>query len=95
MTTKTAAKSAMRTITITWVETAHEVIGERRADLGERPVLREVKTARACVWLNAGTSDDVSRARQYAAREGAIVHTFSTAERDPLARARALALKVA
>jgi hypothetical protein len=84
---------APKTITITWVESVFEPIpGNYRTDLGERPVMREVKTARSCVWVLEGDLSDLARAQEYAAREGAIVHTFRTSHRDPLGAARAQAL---
>lgn len=83
-----------KTITITWVETTLEAIPGARTDLGERPTLREVNTARSCVWLLEGTDDDEARARAYAESSGALVHTFDPHHPDPLASARALALEL-
>ncbi len=45
-------------IIIAWTDSDIEFVRERRTDLGERPVMRDVIVAKACVWLHNGTADD-------------------------------------
>lgn len=66
-----------------------EVVRERRTDLGERPLMREVKKAEAMVWLNKGDWSDVVKARAFAESEGYRVFLYETSERDPIGRAKA------
>lgn len=77
------------TIVLARVETETEVVRERRTDLGEAPIMREVPRPVACVWLRSGTAADVEKASTFAATEGYIVYTYPTTERDPLGRAKA------
>lgn len=74
-------------IVIAWTVAEVEIVRARRIDLGEHPVTRAVQSPRAAMWLNAGTQDDLRKARDYATREGYAVFTY-VGEREPLARAR-------
>jgi hypothetical protein len=65
-----------------------ELVRERRTDLGERPVMRDIKTAQALMWLNRGTAEDIEKAKRYAPTEGYTVLVYETTERDPLGRAK-------
>jgi hypothetical protein len=86
----------MTTIVLAWTEVGAEVVRQRRVDLGESPIMREVIIPHAAVWLNKGTLLDVAKAQAYAAREtdkAIRVLTYPTTERDPLGRAKADVLK--
>ena len=74
-------------IVIGWTETGIEVVRSRRTDLGERPVTREVTIPKSCMWLNDGTTDDLAKARAYAASEGKRVFTYN-GNADPLNAAK-------
>ena len=63
-----------------------------RVDLGERHKMRRVPRAVACVWLNRGEDSDVDSARMFARKNGYLVFTYPTDEKDPLGRAKAAAL---
>jgi hypothetical protein len=81
-------------IVIAWTEDSAEWDGEPyAADLGERPTMRPVRLAKACMWLNRGTAADVEKARVYAAPQGYSVLTFPASVRDPLGAARAAVLR--
>jgi hypothetical protein len=75
-------------IVICQTEESFEALPGARVDLGERPRLRRVVTAKAAMWLAHGTSDDVAKANAYADREGWKVFVFGQSELDPLGRAR-------
>lgn len=80
-------------IVIAWTEDSAEWDGEPfAADLGERPTMRPVRNAKACMWLNRGTDADVEKARAYAAKDGHHVLTFPPSEHDPLGVAKASVL---
>lgn len=79
------------TIVLAWVLEDFEVVRERRADLGERPITRRVLVPKAAVWLKRGSAADVLRAQTYADKETGYkirVFTYPTNERDPLGRAK-------
>ena len=71
-----------RQIIIAWTEEGVVAVRERRTDLGERPALTLGMVAKAALWLNEGTADDVASAERYAAREGYRVFTFPMSEPD-------------
>ena len=50
------------------------------------------RVAKAAMWLNEGTSEDVENAKNYAKKDGRMVFVFPASETDPLNKARALAL---
>jgi len=81
-----------QTIVVAWlvddVEVDVKATQLRRLDLGERPVLRQVKMAKAAMWRNKGDDADLKKAHEYAAGEGYRVFVYPTTERDPLGRAR-------
>lgn len=81
-------------IVIAWTEDEQVVIKHGRTDVGERHVFKTVPKPMACMWLNNGNERDVEKARAYAAQNGHVVLCY-TAERDPLATARADILKTA
>jgi hypothetical protein len=76
-------------IVIAWTEESVEVVQARRTDLGERPVTRTVKVAKACTWLLDGGADDLARAESFARREGHRVYTTPVGFEDSLVDARA------
>ena len=77
-----------QTIVLARLEEDFRVIEYRRTDLGERPLMERIDKPVACIWLNAGSDDDVSKAQKYAATAGYTVYTYATSERDPLGRAK-------
>lgn len=70
-------------------ETA-EVVRYGRMDLGERHDWAVAVRPVALMWTNEGRSDDVEKARAYAATEGYTVLTFDPPVRDPLGKARTI-----
>lgn len=85
----------MVTIVIAWAEKTAVLVRLRRAELSERPEMREEMVGKAAVWLNRGTPADVQRARAFAATEGYSVFCYATTEKEPLARARRDVLRAA
>jgi hypothetical protein len=79
-------------INIAWTDNDSEFVRERRTDLGERPVIRDVTIVKACVWLNEGTTADVEKARAYADPRGYKVFTYPLDVADALGTARATML---
>ena len=63
------------------------------ADLGQRAGMVAVRRATAMTWLLRGTDADVEKARRFGESEGYTVFTYPTSEPDPIARAKADALK--
>lgn len=51
------------------------------------PEIEAAPEAKTCIWLNAGTPDDVESARTFAAKEGYTVFTYPTDDPDPRGRA--------
>ena len=83
-------------IVIAWTVTEHVYDGRPYArDLGARPGMRQVRVGKACMWLNRGTTDDLKKAKAYAAVENAMVFCYPPSERAPLARARREAVEQA
>lgn len=80
-------------IIIAWTDSDSEFVHERRTDLGERPVIRDVTIVKACVWLNEGTAADVEKAHAYADPRGYKVFTYPFDVADALGTARAAMLK--
>jgi hypothetical protein len=80
-------------IVIAWTDSDSEFVRERRTDLGERPVIREVTIVKALVWLNEGTAADVVKAHAYADPRGSKVFTYPLDTADPLGAARKAMLK--
>lgn len=82
-------------IVIAWVDDEAEVVPDpsRRVDLGERPILRPCKVAKAARWVNAGGPDDMASAERHAAREGYTALAFPPDVKDALAAARAEVLR--
>jgi hypothetical protein len=82
------------TIVVAWTEDMQDLApGQRswRHDLGERAKLVVVKKPYAAMWRNAGTPEDVVKARAYAKKENPTtgrVMVYPTTEKDPLGRAR-------
>ena len=83
---------ALKTIVLAKVEDDWVVDQPGRVDLGERNKLRRVPRAVACVWLNRGEPLDIDSARTFARKNGYLVFTYPTDEKDPLGRAKAAAL---
>lgn len=85
-------------IVLAWVIEDFEVVRQRRTDLGERPELKKIDVAKAAMWLNSGTEDDLEKAKKYAAKQTdyqIVVMTYPTKERDPLGHAKKDVLKLA
>lgn len=91
------SEAPRKTIVIAWVDTVSEPIDWHscRIDLGERPKFKRVLRPHAVTWLLAGTTEDITKAWQYADREVTTgqVYTFPTSETDPLGAARAKILE--
>ncbi len=77
-------------IVVAWLVQDFEVVRHRRADLGERPEMREVSRPAAAVWLLRGTQEDLEKAQKYTTSLDpvATVYQYPTTERDPLGRAK-------
>jgi hypothetical protein len=75
-------------IVIAWTDSDSEFVRERRTDLGERPVIREVTVVKTLVWLNEGTAADVVKAHAYADPRGYKVFTYPLDTADPLGATR-------
>lgn len=75
-------------VVVAWTTDEVEVAQQRRTDLGERPILRDVKVPHAVMWLRRGGPTDIEKAETYARQEGYRVFTYPTSERDPLGRAK-------
>jgi hypothetical protein len=90
MTSTTTTATRTQTIVVAWTEVIDVVAPGTtwRHDLGERPKMTQEVVGRAATWLLSGTKSDVTKAREYAAKNGMHVFCYSTTERDPLARAR-------
>lgn len=86
--------SALRTIVLAKVDMLGSRVTDElvRRDGNWYPVVVPAKRATACVWLNEGTVDDEGKAATYAAKEGYRCFTFPTTEKDPLGRAREMAM---
>ncbi len=84
------------TIVIAWTTTHRVAIDfeTTRIDLGERPTMEDRRRGHAAIWLNVGTTEDLTKAKAHAETldEPAYVYTFTTATENPLSRAKALAL---
>lgn len=65
-----------------------EVVSAAGVDLGRRAKTREIKRAVAMTWASKADAASVERARAWASSEGYTVFIYSTAERDPLERAK-------
>jgi len=89
----TAASPDPCQIIIAWTDSDAEFVRERRTDLGERPVFRDVTVVKAVVWLNEGTATDVVKAHAYADPRGYKVFTYPLDTADPLGAARKAMLK--
>lgn len=79
-------------IIIAWTDSDSEFVRERRTDLGERPVIRDVTIVKACVWLNEGTAADVEKAHAYADPRGYEVFTYPLDVADALGATHAAML---
>lgn len=75
-------------IIVAWTDSDTEFVRERRTDLGERPVFRDVTVVKAVVWLNEGTAADVVKARAYADARGYKVFTYALDVADALGATR-------
>lgn len=62
-------KGETKQIVVAWTTTEIEVVQARRADLGEKPITREVKVGRACMWVREGAQADLEKARAWAAAQ--------------------------
>lgn len=78
----------MKTIVLVWTEEDFRVTKERRTDLGERPEIEVFQAPKACVWLNAGTDEDLEKAKAHADTLGWQVVTFPTTEPNPIGAAK-------
>lgn len=84
----------MKTIVIAWANERMIPIADehRRVDMGELPRLERKLCPSACTWVLQGTSEDVERAKSYAATitdsVGARVYEFPENHPDPLGAAR-------
>lgn len=88
----TASSAAPCQIIIAWTDTDVEFVRERRTDMGERPVMRDVTVVKALVWLNEGTAADVLKAHAYADPRGYTVFTYPLNVADALGTVRATML---
>lgn len=83
-------------IVIAWKTTDAEFVEQVYIGGGEyKNVFKDVEKANACMWLNEGTQSDVTKARQYIAKEQIIrgkVFTYQ-GESNPLAKAKQDILK--
>lgn len=57
-----------------------------------RPVMIPVPESAALVWRLAGDQSDLEKAKAFAETEGYSVFTFPTNERDPIGKAKSLAM---
>jgi hypothetical protein len=80
--------SSQLTIVLARVEQDQVIVRHGRIDLGERHTFAPVDRPVAMIWLNAGDSADVERARAYASQNDYVVFTYPTTEPEPLMRAR-------
>lgn len=79
-------------VTVSWCTTERVLIEGAvwRADLGERPPLREVLVGKACVWLNDATEADFEAAAAWGATQDppATARRWPSGTADVLAKAR-------
>jgi nucleotide-binding universal stress UspA family protein len=75
-------------IVIAWTVDEMEIVRARHTDLGERPVMREIKVPRAALWLKSGTGEDLKKAREYAKANGYRAFAYVADEPDPIAVAK-------
>lgn len=88
---------AKKKIVLAWIVEDFKVVRERRRDLGERPEMEAILVPKAVVWLNAGTDEDVEKAKVYAAKETdyqIAVFAYPTSEREPIERAKVDVMKM-
>jgi hypothetical protein len=80
-------------IVITWVNMdGVELTGKYLDRYYTEPEIKRTAKAHGCMWLNDGDTSDVLKAEAYAKSEdGHRVFTF-TGEKDPLGKAKAIAL---
>lgn len=80
-------KTKKHTIVLAKAEENREVDG--RTWLGaERLKWKDVDAAKALMWRNKGTEEDIETAHRFADAEGYTVFVYPTTERDPLGRAK-------
>lgn len=60
----------------------------RRDRYGTPVEFKYAPAARAAIWLNRGDKSDIAKARRHAEKEGYVVFTYPTSEKDPLGRAK-------
>jgi hypothetical protein len=84
-------------IIVAKTETQVEVVRQRRIDLGEKPITREVTVGKAAVWKADGTKAEVAKAKLWASKEGDgwMVFTYPITNDDPLGCARKDVVKAA
>lgn len=81
------------TIVIAWIvmEWRHDGLPYAH-DIGARPAMREVREAKACVWVLRGSQQDAIAARAYVDAQHADterrVYLFEPTENDPIGRAK-------
>lgn len=78
-------------IVLAWLVSDFVVAEERRRDLGERPVLKEIKVPKAAMWIKDGQASDLRKAEAYAKKETdneIFIFTYNKAEKDPLGKAK-------
>lgn len=88
-----------RAIVVAWVVDEQEIApGQKmwRHDLGERPKFVSVKNAKAVMWANSGSVEDLAKARAYAEKHhhgSGAAFEYPVSEKDPLGRAKKDILK--
>lgn len=84
----------MHAIVIAWAEQTKLVPTGRNVmrDLNWFPEFRAEWEGKAAMWKGRGDDTDLAKAKAYAATDGHSVFTFPVTERDPLGKARALAV---
>lgn len=84
-------------IVIAWAEKTKLVPTGRhvKRDMNWFPEFSTEYEGKACMWRRKGTDKDLKNANDYANDNGQLVFCFPPNEKDPLGRARDLAVKAA
>jgi hypothetical protein len=91
-----SAHTPAQTIVIAWVEmTGTRFTGRYRDRYALEPICVAEPEAKAAIWLNEGSADDIAKARKHLAtigEEWADVYTFDPGHPEPQKKARAMIL---
>lgn len=84
-------------IVIAWAEQTKLVPTSRNImrDLNWFPEFRPDWEGKAAMWVRRGDESDLAKAKRFAESEGRQVYVFDASERNPLVKARDMAVKAA